>query len=53
MIHKAYESFDPQFTPTQADTSSYIRILDRNHDGKVTREDIEALCIRYLCPQSF
>lgn len=25
--------------------------MDRNGDGKVTYQDIEEICIKYLCPQ--
>lgn len=48
MIVDAYRSFNRQYNPSRGDIDSYSRILDRNRDGRVTYEDIESLCFRYL-----
>lgn len=51
MIVDAYKSFNRQFQPTRGDIDSYLKVMDKNGDGKVTYADIEDLCIKYLCPQ--
>ncbi|CAD8107203.1 unnamed protein product [Paramecium sonneborni] len=51
MIVDAYKSFNRSFQPTRGDIDSYSKVMDRNGDGKVTYQDIEELCIKYLCPQ--
>lgn len=48
MIVDAYKSFNRVFSPSRADIESYIKILDRNGDGKVTIQDLEDLCTKYL-----
>jgi len=48
MIVDAYKSFNRVFSPSRADIDSYIKILDRNGDGKVTLQDLEDLCTKYL-----
>ena len=48
MIVDAYKSFNRVFSPSRADIESYLKILDRNGDGKVTLQDLEDLCTRYL-----
>lgn len=48
MIVDAYKSFNRVFSPSRADIESYLKILDRNGDGKVTLQDIEDLCNKYL-----
>jgi hypothetical protein len=52
MIIDVYKAFNRVFSPSRGDIESYIRILDRNGDGKVTLQDIEDLCVRYLCSNS-
>jgi len=34
MIVDAYKSFNRVFSPSRADIESYLKILDRNGDGK-------------------
>jgi len=48
MIEDAYKSFNKTYNPTNDDINCYAKILDQNHDGKVSLADIEALCIKYL-----
>ena len=48
MIVDAYKSFNRVFSPSRADVESYLKVLDRNGDGKVTIQDIEDLCCKYL-----
>ena len=48
MIVDAYKSFNRVFSPSRADIESYLRILDRNGDGRVTLADLEDLCNKYL-----
>ena len=48
MIVDAYKSFNRVFSPSRADIESYLKILDRNGDGKVTLQDLEDLCTKYL-----
>ena len=40
MIVDAYKSFNRVFSPSRADIESYLRILDRNGDGRVTLQDL-------------
>jgi len=40
MIVDAYKSFNRVFSPSRADIESYLKILDRNGDGKVTIQDL-------------
>ena len=48
MIVDAYKSFNRVFSPSRADIESYLKIMDRNGDGRVTLQDLEDLCNRYL-----
>ena len=48
MIVDAYKSFNRVFSPSRADIESYLKVLDRNGDGKVTLQDLEDLCTKYL-----
>jgi len=48
MIVDAYKSFNRVFSPSRADIESYIKVLDRNGDGRVTIQDLEELCNKYL-----
>ena len=48
MIVDAYKSFNRVFSPSRADIDSYLKVLDRNGDGKVTIQDLEDLCCKYL-----
>ena len=48
MIVDAYKSFNRVFSPSRADIESYLKVLDRNGDGRVTLQDLEDLCAKYL-----
>lgn len=48
MIVDAYKSFNRVFSPSRADIESYLKVLDRNGDGRVTIQDLEDLCTKYL-----
>lgn len=48
MIVDAYKSFNRVFSPSRADIESYLKVLDRNGDGRVTIQDLEDLCSKYL-----
>ena len=51
MIVDVYRAFNRSFYPAKGDIESYYKVLDINKDGKVTFEDLEQLCIKYLIPQ--
>ena len=40
MIVDTYKSFNRVFSPSRADIDSYLKILDRNGDGRVTLQDL-------------
>jgi hypothetical protein len=40
MIVDAYKSFNRVFSPSRADIESYLKIMDRNGDGRVTLQDL-------------
>jgi len=48
LLTDVYKSMNRNFTPSKLDVESYARVLDRNGDGRVTIQDVENLCIRYL-----
>lgn len=48
MIEEAYHTINKEYKPTASDIDDYTRLLDRNHDGKITLIDLEALCVKYL-----
>lgn len=48
MIVDAYKSFNRVFSPSRGDIESYLKVLDRNGDGRVTIQDLEDLCTKYL-----
>lgn len=36
------------FQPTATDIASYVQIIDKNRNGKVSREELEDFIIRYF-----
>lgn len=48
MMVDAYRGMSKGFNPSKSDVDTYVRVLDRNGDGKVTLQDLEALAIKYL-----
>ena len=48
MISDAYYSVNKNFIPHDSDVHEYLKIQDRDKDGKLTLADIERSCIQYL-----
>ena len=40
MIVDAYKSFNRVFSPSRADIESYLKVLDRNGDGRIDLKDL-------------
>jgi hypothetical protein len=36
------------FQPTATDIASYVQIVDKNRNGKVTRDELEEFIIKYF-----
>jgi len=36
------------FSPTATDIASYVQIVDKNKNGKVSREELEEFIIKYF-----
>ena len=49
MISDAYSTVNRNFAPTEEDVHDYLKIHDRDKDGKLTLQDLERSCINYLC----
>ncbi|EGR32162.1 hypothetical protein IMG5_094250 [Ichthyophthirius multifiliis] len=49
MIADAYKAINKQFSANPQYASSYYRVIDVNQDGQATIQDIESLCLKYLC----
>lgn len=49
MMKDTYKSINKTFNPSQYDIDTYIKILDKNQDGRVTLEDIEEMVIKLMC----
>jgi len=48
IMQDVYKFLNLQKNPNQIEVDTLAKVLDINHDGQITYEDIEALCIRYL-----
>lgn len=48
MLKDLYKGIDANYRPTQADVSGLKQVFDRNGDGRVTAEDLQATVDRYL-----
>ena len=48
MILDAYRSINPEYKPSKVEVESYMQMLDKNGDGKVTLGDLEGVCSRFL-----
>lgn len=48
MIKDTYVDIDSNVELTDIDMKEYFQTLDRNRDGKITLQDLEALCVKYL-----
>jgi len=53
MMRDAYKTINKSFEPSKADIDSYIDVLDRDNDGRVTLSDIEQLVIRFLVGEDY
>ena len=53
MMRDAYKTINKSFEPSKADVDSYIDVLDRDNDGRVTLSDIEQLVIRFLVGEDY
>lgn len=45
----AYKSINKMFSPSNYDVQTLVKVLDRNGDGKVTLQDVEALVVKLMC----
>ena len=36
------------FSPTATDIASYVQIVDKNRNGKVSREELEEFIVKYF-----
>lgn len=48
ILANAYRVFNSNFNPQKEDVNSFFETLDVDRNKKVTIEDMEQLCIRYL-----
>ena len=49
MLKDAYRGIIPNFAPSQGHVQSFKKLIDRNGDGSVTQEDLEATVHQYFC----
>lgn len=43
-----YRAMNKSFQPTATDIASYVQVIDRNRNGKVTVEELENFIVRYF-----
>ena len=48
VITETYKNFNRKFTPSKVDIESYGKVLDKNKDGRISYQDIEEICVKYL-----
>lgn len=48
MMVDAYQGMQRRFVPNKQDIDCFFKVCDKNRDGRVSYEDIEQLCIKYL-----
>ena len=48
MLANAYRVFNSNYNPQKEDVNSFFSTLDVDGNRKITIEDIEQLCVRYL-----
>ena len=48
ILANAYRVFNSNYNPQKEDVNSFFETLDVDRNKKVTQEDLEQLCIRYL-----
>ena len=48
MMTDTYKSINKSFVPSQYDIDTYIKVLDKDNDGKVTLSDIEGMVMKLM-----
>ena len=48
MMIDGYKSVNPYYKPSKVERESYMKMLDKNNDGRITLEDLEESCMRFL-----
>lgn len=48
MMVDAYQIMNRRFQPSKQDIDSFFRVCDKNKDGRINYEDLEAICLKYL-----
>lgn len=48
ILANAYRVFNSSYNPQKEDVNSFFETMDVDRNKKVTVEDMEALCVRYL-----
>lgn len=48
MLANAYKVLNSTYNPQKEDVNSFFQTLDVDKNNKVTIEDLENLCVRYL-----
>ena len=48
MMIDGYKSINPYYKPSKTERESYMKMLDKNNDGRITLEDLEDSCTRFL-----
>ena len=48
ILANTYRVFNSNFNPQKEDVNSFFQTLDVDRNNKITLEDMEALCARYL-----
>lgn len=48
MLGNAYRVFNSDYNPQKDDVNSFFQTLDVDRNSKVTLDDLENLCVRYL-----
>ena len=43
-----YRAMNKRFQPTATDIASYVQVIDRNRNGKVTIEELENFIVGYF-----
>jgi Ca2+-binding EF-hand superfamily protein len=49
MMVDTYKSINKLFNPSQYDIETYMKIMDKDQDGRVTLRDVEAMVIKMMC----
>ena len=48
MMIDGYKPINPYYRPSKVERDSYMKMLDKNNDGKITIEDLEDSCVRFI-----